>query len=291
MGGASSTGYPTAIEVMHQTWLTGQHMDDETYTNWTGTDWSDYGNVADDIVAARSDAGGSPWENVVAYNPDSQLDMAQQKLDEFYYEVAGIAAQTDVETAIDAVAEKLDEHYVDATETIDAVVDEAEARSILDSQRAVSRFAAGMFDLNAVMTSQFATGIALIEAERAQGITDLEKRLYLEAQQTRNANLVPLVSAILQKAADKARGYQAAALLQGEISKQHIVAKNEEHTMNLQAEVKDATWDLDLWNYAVKMLAAPAGTAVQPGPEPWEKALGALSTIVSMGLGIGGMFF
>jgi len=279
MGGGSSVSYPEHILNMHEAWLSGQDMSDES---WSGH--GNYCNVADDILAARRATGGSPFANVLAYNPDSQLDMAQEKLDEFLNEVLQIAPQDDVEAAIDAVAAKL-ENAMDYTDEIDAVVNNAEARSIAEMQRAVSRFAAGMFDLNAVMTTQFTTGIALLEQARASSVSDLEMRLHLQAKQERSTALVPLVAAILERSTQKAKGLQSVAALQGEFSKQYVVAKNEQLAMDLEMELKDATWDLDLYKYGISMLGAPAGTAAIPAPEPWEKALGALSTIGSLLIG------
>lgn len=284
MGGSASSSYPEHLLQMHKAWLAGEDIDD----TWTGH--GSYCNVADDIMAARSDVGGNPFANVLAYNPDSDLDLVQQRLDDFFSEVVLLNPEADIESAIDIVSRKLEEVATDSQGEIDAVVTAAEARGLLEHQRAVSRLTAGMFDLGAVMTSQFGVAIALLEQGRANAISDLQAQLHLQAKQQRSTDMVNLTAAVLDRSVQRIKGLQAAVAIQAEVSKQHIVAKNEQLAMDLEMELKDATWDLDLYKYGTQVLGSIQGTAAIPAQEPWEKALGGLSTVMSMFIGIGGLF-
>ena len=196
-----------------------------------------------------------------------------------------------------------------------------EARIKKQYLRSMARHASHMADIGAVNSTAFAFGMAAIEREMLDDVDfydaslDLETYkqhvgLYIETfNSTFRAHLGGYITrkttrdqAIMAGAAEmtnlylnKIRFNHDATHLQTEINRIRHVAAVEEHQNQLDIDVKDSLWDLELHTFGANMLAAAGGAAVTPpkmskassaiGGAAAGAALGAGAASVIPGLG------
>lgn len=250
------------------------------------TDFTEWGNVADDVVAARRENGGSPFAFVTAYDPSSDLEAIQTKYDEWSDELGALEPIANVEDIIDAAVAKAD--TLVPTAEIDSVVDAFDQRSKSAYLRNVSRFAAGMFDIQAVMTTQFGMGLAAMEMDRQDQLNDVDARLRLMAERERYSSVNAFAGEMTRLLVFKLEQQRAGVGGQLDISRLNIIAYQDEMDKNLTHEMKDAEWDLDLWRHAAGVMTAINGAAVIPRAQTQgERLVSAFMTSGSFGIQVG----
>lgn len=198
--------------------------------------------------------------------------------------------------------------------------------------RSVSRFAGGMADINAVMSSSFIMGLALMESEFQNEIDAYEAQLRLQLYSSLTDAYVKIYGSAAQEmlstygqtAMRIALGYVQAqinrtmakdgflsqqtnliAQLQGakmnlmsditkmraEIEKLKVIMLKERDDRNIDLDVRDALWDLEVTAFANNTLGAIAGASTIRTPGSLSTASSALSGALSgaaMGAAIGG---
>lgn len=284
-GGGGSSGtidYPTYMKDFHGAILFGGDPDGSPPI----ADFTAWGNVADDMVAARSAYGGSPYALVEAYDPSADIDAIQAKYDDWDDLLDELNHIEDIEDIVDAAVAK-STALVPSSE-IDDVVNAFEARSKSAYLRNVSRVATGMFDIGAVMSSQFGMALSQMEVDRQEQVNDVDARLRLMAERERyqstNAIMSDMVKILLFKIENKRAGVGG----QMDISRFNVIASQDQLDKDLTLEVKDAQWDLDLWNYPQGVMSSIAGAATVPRPQTQgERLAAAFGTSTSFGLQAG----
>lgn len=260
-GGSSGSGqidYPDYMETWH-----GQALDH------AGAD-TPTSSITDLINAAL---GNSPYTGETAYDPDT--------------EVANIiAAPDDLETLVDllstgttlddVIANILDEDRID--DAVDEYSDDLGARLTAE---VLPRFEAGMRDINAVMSSAFVIGRALIEDGQTRQVAKYSADLHLKAW---GDDAIRVIALKLQ--------YQSiVSNLTAETNRLKIVAKSNEIEENLKIDKKDALWDLELYKYGVNLLAGISGGTVDQDdrePSTAQQAIGGALSGAAAGAMIAG---
>ena len=268
--GGSSSGsiaYPAHMMVMHKEFLAGQNITEEGYTYGT------YSNIADDTEAARAENGGSPYANIEGYDPKTDLNLAQQTLDEALAGINEYEPHFQLAMAVDAALEKYDGSFALTDDELEDAVSAFETRSVPAMQHEVSRVATGFFDLQATMSSQYAQSLALMEIARQQEVNNFEASLHLQRRQDRMAMAQALINGQIQLDMTKLRGLMTVAGMQAEQAKLNIMAWQDKLNFDLQVEARDATWDLDLYAYRSNVMSSIAGSATVPHPSAFDRAL------------------
>ncbi|RLI52544.1 MAG: hypothetical protein DRP09_17710, partial [Candidatus Thorarchaeota archaeon] len=245
------------MEDMHKDWLNGNETDTLGSENITA------------LMAAA--IGASPYASVTAYDPESELAAMLTGLSDFDTVIDGIDGDGDWENAITAVQTKLEaDVFEDVTSFIvspnttyidndvDAFADK------LDNQiesTVLPRFQAGMRDINAVISSAFVIGEALIEEGRDAEVAKHASGLRMTAMEidSRNNELL-LKDELHKREMIKSEGsrvldldmakveYEKAYLMAlAEIRRMRIVAYKEEHDMNVSLDKRDSLWDLEVF--------------------------------------------
>lgn len=286
-GGSGKIGYPDYVEAVHYDWL-----------NSSGA-----GVVIDDSMVEVMNAalGASPFAAAVAYDPDADITEITDGLTDLETIIATFAAASYVDTLVDAVINSpsatIPSAVTEADITADVAAHEAQLEDLKDDRltgNVLPRFEAGMRDINAVLSSAFVLGRALIETEADQEVTreaslhgsrlriatkptsaqvaelDLKKdALQLqESQLELSKNEIELRKDEMEmKEATQAVEFQRVlSQLIVEAYRIKIVAKKEEADVNVEYDVADARWDLEVFQYGANLLAAPGGgTAVPTG--------------------------
>jgi len=286
-GGGGSSGavsYPAYMQAQHETWLAA---------------------LAADILAAHAD---SPYTGVSAYDPDDWLNAMLAALDSFAgviaemctdylditalkdavhgYElqVEGLNVGTSWGTFVDIAQAQLETTSISEVEILaDVSAFSAILTNDVDS-KSVARFESGMQNINAVMSSAFVIGKALIYSERDAQIAKYTADIRLKAWELNNAwkehrNQVSFQAAtgMLDGHLKGIDGYRQLALITADIYikgvefkralttmtlemlRVGIVAKKEEADENLRIDVADAKWPLELYQHGANLLAGIGG--------------------------------
>jgi len=201
-------------------------------------------------------------------------------------------ADTPIEDMIDAYEDKIKDEYL----------------------RGIGRLASSMADINAVNSSAFVFGIAILNKELLRSVNEYAKALELETfrsyislyvstfSQTFLGHLSGYVdrnkakdSLILSGAKDmsyilfnKINAENIATRLQGEFNRVRHVALREKHRDGVAYDARDAFYDFEVYQRGFNMLAAAGAAALQPTPlTPAQSVLGGAVTGAEVGAGIG----
>ena len=205
--------------------------------------------------------GNSPFLGVAAYNPDEPVAAmltASEKLEDL---VDLLSAGTGLDDLISKML--TDEHIKDAV-----AAHRAELDDILTSNQ-IPRFEAGMRNINAVVSSSFVIGRALLEEAALKQVAKMSAELRQQA----------FGELALQVAQLKLDYRYRLSALTIEANRMKIVAKKEETDSNIKIAESDALWDLEVFKYGGNLLGSIAGTAVSTGDNRWDARPAAGSVI------------
>jgi hypothetical protein len=239
-GGGSSgkVSYPAYVERVHEDWLDQSHTDHIT------------SSVTEVMSAAL---GASPYGALIAYDPDA--DIAAYLAEIASYELL-VDSTTGSLDAVDIIPDEL---------TIADIAAEATAYgALIDDQLLMTvfpRFEAGMRDINAVVTSAFVIGRANLEEARDHEIAKVSADLLIKSK----AAATERSDILLRWAMLRLENAHRMATLEIEAERIKIVAKKEENDVLNDLEAKNATWDLEVWQYGANVMASPAGGTGIPG--------------------------
>ena len=280
MGGAATpaTTYPSYLQNVHSSLLAG-----ELYSA-TPADAYATANLLDLFNDAL--AAGSPYASVTAYDPSSDLDTMQEKLDDWFTELDSMDPESVIET-FNASATAAAGTTVESAE-IDAVVDAFEARSQGAFMRNVSRFATGMFDIGAVMTTQYGRGLAQMELDRQDQLNDMDARLRLMAERERYQTAMQYTGEMARLLTFQLQERRGAVGAQSDVSRFSVASLQDQIGLDLGYEVSDATWNLELFQFPMQATNALTG-AVQMHKQQTagERLAAAVMTAGSFGLQTG----
>lgn len=262
MGGGSSSGkvdYPDYMKAAHEDWLTQ-----------SGTD-----SIEASITECMNDAlGASPWAAQLAYDPDVDLAANQASIVTFSAILAGIDEVTDWNTLYANAVTQLGTGGADVTAYAALLDDEINTRIL-------PRFRRGMQDINAVVSSAFPIGEAVIEAFKNRDVAKYaadNRKVYLDA-----------VGQMIQIMFQKTSWNESVMRTTIEANRIKIVAKKEENDVNMEIDKDDALWDLEVFQYGANLLAGIAGgTAGASKPSKAASAIGGAMSMAGTGASIGG---
>lgn len=272
MGGSS--GNSEVTEVRYAPYLEAAH---EEILNSTGGDGLGGHSVFEAIHAS---IGQSPYSTYSSVDVDEGF-FGYVEGTSTTYEISNFPSLFDMYGKFMAGLDVCDlwgtmyENVVQGGEITDAVTAHSEiVQDELDTT-IVPRFLAGMRDINAVQSSAFVTGKALIANAHLKNINEFQAKIRLNAIQT---------SAIMwAKHLDWNR--EVMAVYSGMFGQYYSTSKEMVGT-NLEYAIKDELWDLSVLDHGRAAIGAMAGAAaakIEPEPSQARKALGGAMSGAAMG--------
>lgn len=274
-GGGGNSGkvdYPAYMKTQHETWLTA---------------------INTDINTARS--GNSPYYSASAYDPTTPLAAMDTAVCAFNTVVDALdnesdwdSAMTQAKTTIDAL---ISNTYINAD--VDAYADEIDDQV---DNITIPKFQRGMQDINAVQTSAFALGEALIYGMRDRDVAKYTSDLRLKSSLMRNELIAKGASEMLQALLTRVDFEKNVAHYTLEYNRMFIGAKKDQTDQDYEYDELDAKWDLEMFQYGGNMMASIAGAATNQGtkgPSKTASAIGgalsgaAAGTAIAPGIGTG----
>jgi len=294
MGGGGSSGkvsYPNYIETTHLDWLVSSAATTMT-ANLSVTD------------ALNTGFGANPYTAITAYDPATPITALLASVDSFSALADAFIVSQVVDPTLEvtpgitvpgAVANPVTV-LTDANITADTAAHAAVITALKDNQLTsdiMPRFEAGMRDINAVMSSAFVVGRAIIESEATLEITrqsakhDSQLRLAARPTDVQAADVAVKIGAInlerskvelaehelelknaeliLSAITGRLEFQKSVMMATIESQRIKIVALKEQEDRDLEIDNLDAMWELQLFTHAGNLLAAPAGGTAIPG--------------------------
>lgn len=304
-GGGGRIEYAEYLENMHKSLVRGVPIPDS------------YSEITNDVYAVINTIHGltTPYEGESAYDPtasdealfdatsplgrireawDSLEDLVfgfggewtNDETTEFANFVAVAAGELDHFSTIDFIT-GFDSVLSDLMSHLDTVVNEDHFKDMVDSfedhkearfLRGVGTWAAGMADVNAVNSSSFIIGLALLQQDITQEVDAYERELkhnlygnvmaefvrdYLKAKVMRVASEDQMVlqgtQIIHQLRTTKAELYSKVLVMKEAVEKLVIIAKKEQEDRDIAIDVEHTLWDLEVLQYGGNAIAAIAG--------------------------------
>uniref|UniRef100_A0A6M3IL21 Uncharacterized protein n=1 Tax=viral metagenome TaxID=1070528 RepID=A0A6M3IL21_9ZZZZ len=277
-GGGSSgvVGFPAYMETIHSDWLDKTTVDSLTLS----------------VTAAMEAAhGGSPWAAAVAYDPDADITAYEAAVAGFDAMLAGITETTEWAALYTQAVASID-GIVEAEITADVVAFAAQ----LDDQIttvALPRFQAGMRNINAVVSSAYVIGEAIIEGFRDRDVAKHSSMIRLNSVNDRGRQYLEATNQLLGFLMQKYAWEETYAKMEIEARRIKIVAKKEESQENLKIDESDATWDLEVFQYGANLLGSIGGGVLNPAgpkePSTAQSMIGGALSGAAAGAMIGGM--
>lgn len=238
-GGSGQVDYPEYMKTQHESWLSA--------------------------TASAISSASSPFSGQIAYDPDANIATMIASINAFDAIVDALSDTADWQTAIAAAKTFIDASIIDNSYIVDDIVSFGD---ILDDEITTTilpRFESGMRDINAVMTSAFVVGKAIIESGRGRDLAKYGSGLKLALHTQRNEMIIKSTENILNNLMSRVDFERLVAALTIEVYRIAIVAGKEETDQNLVIAEGNASWPLEKYQHGANMLAAiGGGTATIP---------------------------
>ena len=263
---------------MHHQWLDDWQDDTSGQPGGVGDtfDNANFPDVATAMKNATTAIGGNPYAGAVAYSPDVDLANAQDAIDDFNADLA--AGWTSFLTS---TIEGIDATFASPVEFkgIENVVSDRIRR---ERNKDVATFNGRALEIGAIQSSTYAMAVVyeeqLTRTRINEFITDHENKMK-EVQ----------ILLLGQLGGFRLDGFRALSAQQGQMAQLTTVAKSDEQETNQQLEVKEGTWDLQLFRYGSNVLASISGgvTGQDEGQTDLARAASAVAMGASTALALG----
>ena len=254
-GGGGSSGavsHAAYLETIHKDWL-----------NDSGAD-----TIEKSITEVMDSAlGSSPWIGKSAYDPDADIASYAAAIASYAVILAGISETVDWDALYTQAETTLSDAAVIADTTLFGTQMDDELVT-----KVLPRFRRGMQDINAVSSSAFVLGEAVIEAFKDRDVAKYGTSLRLHYQDQRLTATEQMLRLMIQKVSWE-EGY---AKLLVESMRIKIVAKKEQTEQDGTIDEADAKWDLEVFQHGSNVLASIGGGTVVPNMPGKNKAASAI---------------
>jgi hypothetical protein len=198
----------------------------------------------------------------------------------------------DWEAAIDAIKIKADAVVFDDlyhTNYMNAFGD------ILDDQIeniVLPRFQGGLRDVNAVMSSAFVVGEAIIEGMRDRDVARYGAEARVRLNYQRNDFILKAAESLVRNVITQVELEKSVAHYTIEANRLRIVAEKEQKDTDNSIAINDGRWDLEVFQHGANLLASIGGGTVVPtgrdAPSKTQSAIGGALAGAAIGGSIGG---
>lgn len=254
-GGGGKVDFPEHMKAAHADWL-----DD------TGTDTMTYSIVSLMDAAMAVD---SPYIGYVPKDPDEAFFAAGNSLSDYSsaYEQLKSFDDWDLDAAYDGYIVEDESKIAAAVFAHSALLDDE------ISSNALPKFKAGMVNLNATMSSAFVVGEAMIYDSKVKKVAETDANIRLKRLND-GADLA------LRRVGTYAEWRKTITTMTGELSRIYLVASGERDDDYLEGLHKNATWDMEMYQYGTQVMASISGTASTSGPRT-SKTASAIGGVMS----------
>lgn len=253
-GGGGQSGkveYPTYLQTRHASWLAIQPNGSSPVA------------MTQSMVDAMNTAFSyNPYTGVVAYDPTDAINIVSgiaSTMVNYGYEsslTAAFSFMNDVAAALDTIVSSESAARIIADKAAYAAMVEAEVESSI-----LPKFQRGMQNINAVQSSSYVVGEALIWASVTRDINKFNADLMLRSFSERNQLIVHFADMVIKKTLAANEFYRVILHAVTEYERVKIVAFKEKADRQVELDVHEATWCMEAYKYGGNVMAAISGAA------------------------------
>ena len=237
--------YPTYMQTQHETWLTA---------------------MAGLIAGATN-----PFTGLAAYDPTTDLTAMGTAISTFAASNTAIVPATDIGTLYAAAIALVDANILpDSYITARIAAHSADLDTEVTS-KVLPRFEAGMRDINAVMTSAFAIGRAIIEKDRNDKVDKFAADMRLQADAKRSELISSVNAEMLRLFLQKKEFERAIAAMSIDYRRLAIAGQNDYKTETKAIESDEMKWPMEIYKYGANLLAGIGGGTTSSVPMDGNK--------------------
>lgn len=302
-GAAGQIGYPTYVESVHADWLANCGVLGEG----SGRDNLSSYSITDRIDAAL---GNSPFSGETAYDGATRITTVETEVNAFETIVDALSETTGWAGVLAQAVTTLDANWTAPTPAAEAEIamDVLAFEGIQDDRvetTVLPRFQRGMQDINAVMSSAFVIGEAIIEGMVDRDVAKyqgelrtkaflLKDQLVAESLLKKNIGYTVGAEQMVKYVSLKLGANEALTKITVQTQLAALESERAEAEAQLEIDEADATWDLSVFQYGANVMAAPGGGTMVPtkrGPSRTQAGIAgaasgaAMGTYVSPGMG------
>ena len=239
----------------------------------------------------------TPYANAEAFSPDPYLALDQEQLIKTEDALLNSAPTIDTnrwDAMHDAAKTKADALFLQ--DAIDKGVDIYADKTVDEFNASINRYSAGMAEANAVHSSAFIIGMALLETQRVRDINTHRTVLTIENEKAKTQYMQKAIGDMVNLMNMHMGNRLEILRWQTEIGRLGTIAKAEQFSKDIEYDREDTLWDLTAISKAANVMAAPGGGSALPEkPSSGASALsGALAgatigaSFGPVGAGVGG---
>ena len=250
--------YPTYMQDMHQFWLDGVVAGSAVET----------GGVALAIKNARTT---NPFTGLTAFNPATSVTAMAAAITAFQAIVTAMDAHANYDTYHDAAVAQIDAKILPDAYILARTQAHASALDSELNAKVIPRFNAGMRDINAVHTSTFAIGRAIIELDRDDKVDKFMADMRFQADAKRGDLIQNAAAEMIRLHLQKIElGRVIMAITIDEL--RLAIAANADYNTEVKALAADlGRWPLEIYKYGANMLAGIGGGTTSSVPMDGNK--------------------
>ena len=277
MGNAGTVDFPSYMKDVHNDWL-----------DHTGVD-----NVTSSVVD-RINAATSPYSGVTPNNPATELNAIDTAVSAFSSLFIGYNSEVEWEEAITAVEGHMATLDLFSDAHIAALVDAfADVQDDQINNVVLPRFQAGLRNVNAVLSSSFVLGQAVIVGMRDRDVAKFQAEVREKLELLRPDFVGKVVDSIMRQDMTKLEMRKLLLHYQMEAQRLRIVAEKEYADGVVAIAVGNAKWPFEVFQMSANILGSiGGGTAVYgdsaKGPSTLQSALAGAISGAALGMQIGG---
>jgi hypothetical protein len=246
---------------------------------------------SEDVVSILNTAWASnPFTGLVAYDPDAGLATVDTAVGKVVTLAEALSPVADWHTYLVAVRAGLDDHVFSTTELAAA---EVAYNAVIDADYVnvtLPRFQRGMQDANAVMSSAFVVGKALLDAEVTRKKATFSADLRLQDYKEKINSTMNGIESMIRLVTTDNQYRNTVASTVAEVNRMKAVLLKEEADRNATLDELAAKWEMETLTYAGNFLAAGHGGTSQSGMKatPMQSVMGGALSGAAAGTAIGG---
>jgi hypothetical protein len=209
--------------------------------------------------AIDSAAQSNPFTGLLAYDPTATIANMQTLIGAHHTAISTIVPATEYSDAMSA-AKTAVEAYAHSTTELAAA--EVAFNAVIDADynnSALPRFQRGMQDINAVISSSFTTGAALLSAEVTRKKAQFSSELRLQSYREKTSAILSGADKIVARIAAIQQLTLTIINAEIETGRLQIVAMKEYSEATMKIEEAESKWVLDVLTSGSHILAAGQG--------------------------------
>jgi len=221
--------------------------------------------------AMTNGIAAAPYTGLTAYDVSADITAMEVAISNFQTIVTAMDQHADFDTIFANAVAVVDANIAPETYIVARTTAHATALDNEINTKVIPRFNAGMRDINAVQTSAFVIGRAIIEVDRNDKVDKFMADMRFQADMKRDTLIQNAAAEMVRIYLQKAEFSRVIAAFTMDEKRIAIAAEHDEKTEIKALAADKARWPLEVYKYGANMLAGVGGGVTSSVPMDGNK--------------------